>query len=191
MTALHGALLGWMPLAIVACSKARMKMSNRRPLAWAACVVLAAATPGLSALLESTPPAAEKLPGIEQQVQRQVNYARQGAGIPQLSWNERLAAEARRHAGNMAARGFFAHEDPVRGDLADRMDGSGIEWKRCAENLYAENGNANPADEAVKAWLQSPGHRKNMLDSLFSESGVGVAVRRDGTLFIVQEYLSR
>jgi uncharacterized protein YkwD len=130
-----------------------------------------------------------ELQQIEQQVYKKVNDIRNENRLPAVRWNEALASEARRHAGNMVERHFFAHEDPRRGELAERLDESGIDWSKCAENIYQEKGLDKPAEEAVKAWLQSPGHRKNMLDSGFTETGIGVAVQPDGSLYIVQEFI--
>jgi uncharacterized protein YkwD len=131
----------------------------------------------------------EDLFSIELQVQREVNEVRQTARIPKLNWNEKLTMEARRHAKNMAGRQFFSHYDSTRGDLSHRLDRSGIEWTRCAENLYSEKGFHNPAKHAVQVWLESPEHRKNMLDSMLSDAGVGAALQSDGTLFIVHVFI--
>ncbi|HTY62595.1 MAG TPA: CAP domain-containing protein [Acidobacteriota bacterium] len=134
------------------------------------------------------PLAAEELQRLEQLVQQNVNHERISKHIPQLDWNERLAAEARRHAENICNRRFFAHEDPVRGNVDRRLDASGIRWQRCAENIYAGAFNGL-VDEAVAAWRLSPEHRKIMLDSMLSEAGVGIAIRRDGTMIVVQEFI--
>jgi uncharacterized protein YkwD len=106
-----------------------------------------------------------------------------------LTLNEQLSAEARRHAKNMIRRNFFAHEDPARGDLSDRLDSVGINWMRCAENIYRENGMSNPVKDAVNAWMKSDSHRTNILDRLFKEAGVGAALQSNGTVIIVQEFL--
>ncbi len=152
------------------------------------CILFLAAAPGLSFLTDFDPPATENPRSIEQRVHEIVNRERSSRHLPQLNWNEALAAEARRHAVRIVNAGFFAHQDPVRGDIDRRLNKSGIEWMRCAENLYEGNSGDLP-EEAVKSWLQSPGHRKNMLDSMFSDSGVGVAVRRDKSIVVVQEYI--
>ena len=144
--------------------------------------------PGMLLSMDPTPPAAEDLHHVEQQIRQNVNYERISKHIPQLNWNEKLALEARRHARNIANGGFFAHEDPVRGDIDRRLDASGIEWHRCAENIYAGHA-GGLAEEAVNAWRHSPGHCKIMLDSMLSETGVGIAVRKDGTIIVVQEFI--
>jgi uncharacterized protein YkwD len=146
------------------------------------------AAPGLAFYNDSEPSAAEDIRNIELQVHQAVNRVRSLRSLPELAWNEKLAAEARRHALRIVDGHFFSHQDPVRGDIDRRLNRSGIEWMRCAENLY-EGDSPDLAKEAVNAWLHSEGHRKNMLDSMFSDAGVGVAVRRDKTIVIVQEYI--
>ena len=112
-----------------------------------------------------------ELHDIELQVQQLVNNARKTARLPQLSWNEQLALEARRHARNMIHKRFFSHQDPTRGNIDNRLDKSGIEWMQCGENLYWERGYNDPAVKAVKAWLESPEHRNTMLNSRFMQAG--------------------
>jgi uncharacterized protein YkwD len=146
------------------------------------------ASPGLAYFLDSDPSTSADLRKIELQVHQAVNKARSSRHLPELAWNEPLAAEARRHAARIVDAHFFAHRDPVRGDIDRRLDRSGIEWMRCAENLY-EGDSDELANEAVKTWLLSEGHRKNIMDSMFSDAGVGVAVKRDRTLVIVQEFI--
>ncbi len=164
-------------------------MKHSRILVQIVCFLIFAVSPGQCWFFENSAITDDSLHDIELQVQQEVNDARLSAHIPQLVWNENLAVEARRHARNMAARQFFSHQDPTRGDISRRLDKSGIDWMRCAENLYSEKGFNNPAREAVKTWLDSPGHRRNMLDSMMSEAGVGAALKSDGTLLIVQVYI--
>ena len=152
------------------------------------CIAIMLTAPGLAFFLEPDPADAVDLHKIELQVHQAVNQARNSRHLPELAWNEPLAAEARRHASRIVSGRFFAHQDPVRGDIDRRLNRSGIEWMRCAENLY-EGDNHELAKEAVKAWLLSEGHRRNMLDSMFSDAGVGIAFKKDKTVVIVQEYI--
>ena len=152
--------------------------------------MLLVAAPGLPSLLDFDPPRTGDLRKIELQVHEIVNRERISRHIPELNWSEALAGEARRHAARIANGRFFSHQDPVRGDIDIRLNKSGIEWIRCGENLY-EGDSGNLARDAVKTWLESSGHRKNMLDSKFSETGVGIAVRKDKTIVVVQEYIYR
>jgi len=118
-----------------------------------------------------------------------VNAERRLRGVRELQWDIRLAAEARRHASNMATRWFFAHDDPVRGDVGKRLTTAGVAWRKCSENLFQENGYDDPAREADLRWLASPGHRRNMLDPEVTHAGTGAARRSDGSVFVVEVYI--
>lgn len=155
----------------------------------AICIGILAAMPGL--LHSSGPASLSDLHAIESQIYRNINEIRNSAGLKPLAWNEQLAGEARRHAYNMAGRRFFGHKDPARGDLADRLDGSGIQWRLCAENLYEEKGINEPAQRAVYQWLHSPRHKKNIFDSRLVESAVGVAADADGMIIVVQDFITK
>jgi uncharacterized protein YkwD len=130
-----------------------------------------------------------QLTALERQVFQLVNNERTYRGLAELQWDDRLAAEARRQASNMAARGFFSHVDPVRGDVPDRLAKAGIPWSRFEENLLQQLGYEDPARFAVLSWMESPGHRKNILDKEVTHAGVGAARRGDGALFLAQEFI--
>jgi uncharacterized protein YkwD len=127
--------------------------------------------------------------GAEHRVFEEVNRVRRAQGLEPLEWNEMLAEEAQRQAQNMAARRFFAHRDPVRGDIGERLNASHIRWVDCAENLFRERGYNDPVAAAVRGWLESPGHRRNMLDKVMTQTGVGIAVDGPDTVLIVQEFI--
>lgn len=165
-------------------------MDYRRIWIGGLCVALLITMPGLTMPMGPVPPSETELHRIERKIQQKVNEERELQRIPQLNWNEELASEARRHAANIATGRFFAHVDPQRGDIDRRLNASGIRWRRCAENLYAGNGR-ELAEEAVAAWRRSPGHYRNMMDSMYSEAAVGLAVKRDGMIIVVQEFILR
>jgi uncharacterized protein YkwD len=149
-------------------------------------------TEGVVQVLVVSPPRSQaqiNVRGTERRVFEEVNRVRRAQGLERLEWNERLAQEARRQALNMAARRFFAHRDPVRGDIAERLNASHIEWRNCAENLSQERGYDDPVAVAVQGWLESPGHRKNMLDKVMTQTGVGVAIEGLDTVLIVQDFI--
>jgi len=127
-------------------------------------------------------------PSLERRVWEAINRERRREGAAELAWDEALAAEARRHSARMAEAGFFSHCDPVRGDLAPRLDADGIPWQACAENIALLEGDEDPVAPAVKAWLASPGHRKNLLNRVYTHSGVGVAATGGDRLWITQDF---
>jgi len=120
-----------------------------------------------------------------------VNRQRRLHSLREVIWNDAVAEQARRHSSNMMERGFFGHADPQRGGLATRLSRAGIRWIRCGENIYRESGMDEPADDAVEGWMRSPAHRASILDPLFTQSGVGIAISADTEYFITQIFVRR
>ena len=151
--------------------------------------VLALVSVGWAAPPARAPARDPRLAALERQVFQLVNNERTWRGLAELRWDDRLAALARRHASNMAARGFFAHVDPVHGDVPDRLAKAGIAWSRFEENLLEQWGYEEEARSGVLSWMASPDHRRNILDKDVTLAGVGAARHRDGRLFLAQEFI--
>ncbi|HKW97820.1 MAG TPA: CAP domain-containing protein [Bryobacteraceae bacterium] len=141
----------------------------------------------------TAPPAApapdDPLRSLALKVFEGVNRERSLHRLPKLKWSDALAEQARLESTNMMERGFFSHTDPVRGPLAERLNAAGIRWSRCSENIFREQGMDDPAESAVEGWMKSPPHREGLLDSLVTETGVGIAVSPDTEYFITQIFL--
>ncbi|MEA2601997.1 MAG: hypothetical protein QOF89_2989 [Acidobacteriota bacterium] len=106
-----------------------------------------------------------------------VNAERRKAGVPPLTANSRLDQAAQRHAGDMLARGYFAHESPEGKTVRERAKEAGFDWRAIGENIA--EGQTSVA-EVMDTWMHSPGHRRNILDRDFKELGVGLALGRNG-----------
>lgn len=112
-----------------------------------------------------------------EQVLTLTNEARAAEGLPPLSANDTLVAVAQAYAQNMADNDFMAHDDPHSGQSAgDRVTSAGYLWQNVRENLAA--GSDTP-EEVVQGWLDSPGHRENLLAADISEIGVGIVFDPD------------
>ncbi|MBW4670298.1 MAG: CAP domain-containing protein [Cyanomargarita calcarea GSE-NOS-MK-12-04C] len=98
------------------------------------------------------------------------NVERQRAGLPPLKFNGRLAVAAQKHSVDMAMRDFFNHKGEDGSSPFDRIKATGYRYSRAAENISA--GNSTPED-SVKGWMNSQGHRKNILTPDYKEIGVG------------------
>ncbi len=133
--------------------------------------------------------AAEKPGDLARRTFDAVNQERARRGLGRLKWDDDIAALARAHSGRMRDRDFFSHDDPERGDLTARIVRTPIPWSTVAENLYAEHGYPNPVQQAVKSWLDSPGHRRNMLGRGFTRTGVGVATNGQGRYWFTQIFV--
>ncbi len=150
-------------------------------------VVLAAACLAVQAGQTNT--SEQPVAAIERRVFELVTQERTSRGLNALEWDQRLAEAARRHARRMAGRGFFSHIDPDRGDLFERLKDAKIPWRKAAENLFDEKGYEDPAQRAIQGWMNSPGHRRNVLDKQLIRAGTGAARAPDGTVYVVQIYI--
>lgn len=105
----------------------------------------------------------------------QVNAARSQVGAGQLSNNSKLQSAAQMKAEDMATRNYFAHTSPDGKTPWDLMAEVGYAWSWAGENL-AVSTDVNSVSLIVNGWLNSPEHRQIMLDSRYTETGIGVAV---------------
>ena len=94
-------------------------------------------------------------------------------GSTELKLSARLAVAARGHSYDMAMRHYFLIRVPTALVPEQRIRGSGIDYAEVGENIYMEDypDHERLAERAVKGWLGSPGHRKNMLSPIFTERG--------------------
>ncbi|MBI4910527.1 MAG: putative Ig domain-containing protein [Acidobacteria bacterium] len=125
---------------------------------------------------------------MERQILEEVNRERRSRGLNKLEWDDRVAGAARNHSRNMARRKFFSHEDPVAGDMRKRLRAAGVEWTACAENLYEESRVAS-ARSVVRAWMNSAGHRQNLLNGRYTHTGVGVRV--EGRTIVTELFVTK
>ena len=107
---------------------------------------------------------------VEQDIFRLTNLERVKNGLVQLAWSDALASVARAHSQDMVSRNFFSHINPDGLDPYARMSRAGISYTAAAENIAA----AATADLIVQSWMNSPGHRANILNPLFGKIGIGV-----------------
>jgi uncharacterized protein YkwD len=107
-----------------------------------------------------------------------VNAERRKAGVPPLTASSKLDQAAQRHAEDMLARNYFAHESPERKTVRERAKEAGYDWRAIGENIA--EGQTSVA-EVMDTWMHSPGHRRNILDRDFKELGVGLALGRNGS----------
>ncbi|HEX6307247.1 MAG TPA: CAP domain-containing protein [Longimicrobiales bacterium] len=121
-----------------------------------------------------------------------VNGARHARGIAQLVEDGALNRAARGHAEELAARGTLDHNstDPRLRTMTMRIEAAGGTWVRAAENLASTSGAASDVPvRTVRLWLDSEGHRRNMLSPAYTHTGVGVAVDRRGIWYVTQLYV--
>ncbi len=111
------------------------------------------------------------------------NAERTERGLPPLRWEATLYRAATAHAQEMAARQSISHQYPGEPELATRAKSAGARFSVIAENV-AE---APTAVRIHDAWMNSPGHRANLLDPHVDAVGISV-LQRNGELYAVQDF---
>lgn len=130
---------------------------------------------------------------IERAIHEVTNERRCRHGRSALSVDHHLAMIAREHSRDMATNDFFAHESPANESTADRYDRADYEWRRCGENISYKHPTSLRdaraiATEFVEGWLDSPGHRENLLGSDWAVEGIGVYCCSDGHVYATQNF---
>ncbi len=107
---------------------------------------------------------------FEQEVVALTNEERQKQGLPALEIDEELSKVAKQKSEDMAANGYFSHNSPTHGSPFDMIQQAGIDYRTAGENIA--KGQQTP-EEVVNAWMNSEGHRANILNENFTHIGVG------------------
>jgi uncharacterized protein YkwD len=116
----------------------------------------------------------------EAEVLRLVNDERAKVGCAPVAVEAHLTAAARQHSLDMAQRNYFSHDTPEGVKAATRMTNAGYQWSMAGENIAA--GQRTPAD-VMKSWMNSAGHRANILNCAYKHLGVGFANGVSGSAY--------
>ncbi|NWF26578.1 CAP domain-containing protein [Streptomyces sp. PKU-EA00015] len=115
--------------------------------------------------------------GAEAQVLALVNKERSAAGCGPVTANDRLTQAADDYSDVMADSGVMSHTGPDGSTMTSRVEAAGYAWSTLGENIA--QGQPDAAS-VMDAWMNSPGHRANILNCSFEELGVGVHVGDGG-----------
>jgi uncharacterized YkwD family protein/spore coat assembly protein SafA len=119
-----------------------------------------------------TVPNLDATKSIESQVIQLTNQERAKHGLKPLAADWQLSRVARYKSVDMRDKNYFQHNSPTYGSPFDMMKSFGVSYRSAGENIAA--GQRTP-QEVVKAWMDSPGHRANILKSGYTHIGVGHA----------------
>lgn len=109
---------------------------------------------------------------FESEVIELVNVEREARNLHPLSYNQELTVAARLHSQDMGDRNYFNHTTPDGTKFNERIVDAGYDYRNCGENIAA--GYATPA-AVFDGWMESDGHRANILDPDYCDIGVGYA----------------
>ncbi len=123
---------------------------------------------------------------LEQLAHQQINQYRKSRNLPPLKLDNSISKQARIHSQNMAqGKSPFSHKG-----FEKRIDAvsSKISYRSAAENVAYNQGYSNPVESAVKGWIKSPGHHKNMIGN-YNLTGIGVAKNSQGEYYFTQIFI--
>lgn len=121
----------------------------------------------------------------ERQVVQLVNVERQKNGLNALSLDSAISNVARTKSKDMADNNYFAHNSPTYGSAGNMLKQFGISYTAWGENIAS--GQDTP-QEVVNAWMNSEGHRANILSPNFTKIGVGYVTNSKGTPYWTQMF---
>ena len=127
--------------------------------------------------------AQDKAARPERELFEATNRERIAHGLPALEWNDALAVAARKHASEMAHKEELSHQFPGEPSLPSRVKKAGAHFVWLSENVAL---GSNPS-VIHAAFVKSPSHRANILDSDMNVMGVGI-VEHNGQLFAVEDF---
>jgi uncharacterized protein YkwD len=121
---------------------------------------------------------------LERAVHEQINRYRADQGLNALTWNDAIATQARQHSANMAnGQTGFGHDG-----FQSRVQGTGLDYQGAAENVAYNQGSSDPVTVAVKGWIASPGHLKNIKGN-YETAGIGIAQNAKGEIYFTQVFI--
>jgi len=151
---------------------------------------------------------------LERNIHDLINRERRKHGLSPLAWNDTLSSIARKHSQDMSMRNYFSHDTPEGYDLSYRnrqagyscaVHGQGNIYYMGAENIFQNNlydrvvfmdgvahydwnNGGKIAESTVHGWMNSQGHRKNILTPHWKSEGIGVAISPDDKVYITQNF---
>lgn len=123
----------------------------------------------------------------EQEVFNLINAQRTAAGLSALKIDEELQNVARIKAKDMVGNNYFSHNSPTYGTPFNMIKNFGITYKAAGENIAGNSTNKG----AVNAWMNSSGHKANILSSNYNYTGIGVVSSSKYGKIYVQMFIGK
>jgi len=174
-----------------------------------------ASPPADTTVYKKKPQPEIRIQELEKRIHALINMERKKSGLSQFGWDDGLSRIARKHSSDMAKRKYFDHVSPDGHDFVFRYKESGY---TCAIPIHAErkifigaenillnylydtvttvngvpyydwNSQEKIAESTVRGWMNSPGHRKNILTPTIMNEGIGVVISPDDKVYITQNF---
>lgn len=128
---------------------------------------------------------------VEQSIYKQVNEQRVKAGLAPLSYSSTMQSYARNKSLDMGKNNYFSHTNKQGKRMVDDIKADGVPFTSWGENIAYIGGVTDPtalANQFMTNWMNSPGHRANILSPNFTSIGVGV-YQSGNKVYATQEFL--
>ena len=136
---------------------------------------------GVSGLVQKCAPPAVSAPiDISTQCNDLVNVARAAAGLTPLTIVGSLNSAAEQHSTDQATRRTMSHTGSDGSNAGQRMTRNGYTWSTWGENVAAGQSDCT---SVIGAWMNSEGHRANILNPAMTDIGIGAVTATDGTIY--------
>ena len=123
----------------------------------------------------------------EKEVFNLINQQRTNNGLSALKEDNEVQRVARIKAEDMVTNNYFSHTSPTYGSPFDMLKSFKISYKTAGENIAANSSNSG----AVNAWMNSSGHKANILNSSFNYTGIGVVNSSKYGKIFVQMFIGK
>ncbi|MCY6483899.1 CAP domain-containing protein [Clostridium aestuarii] len=131
-------------------------------------------------------PSLDEIKKLEHEVVKLVNVERSKQGLKPLKENWQLSRVSRYKSQDMVDKNYFSHTSPTYGSPFKMIKDFGVSYRTAGENIAY--GQTTPT-AVMKSWMNSTGHRQNILNPNFSQIGVGVARNKQGQLYWTQMFI--
>ena len=128
----------------------------------------------------------DSMSSYENQVVTLVNQRRSQSGLPALKRGSTTSYVAQLKARDMATKGYFSHQSPTYGSPFTMLQNFGLRFSAAGENIAY--GQQTP-QAVMNAWMNSAGHRANILSRSYTFIGVGAGKNKNGVIYWTQEFV--
>ena len=123
----------------------------------------------------------------EKEVFNLINTQRTNNGLPALKISNEVQNVARIKAQDMVDKNYFSHNSPTYGSPFDMLKSFKVSYTSAGENIAGNSSNSG----AVNAWMNSPGHKANILNNSFNYTGIGVVTSPKYGKIYVQMFIGK
>ena len=132
-------------------------------------------------------PSGSRFRQMELEIVRLVNQERANRGISQVVEDWEISRVARIKSQDMIDNNYFSHNSPIYGSPFEMLTSFRIPFTEAAENIASGQ---QSAEQAMNSWMNSSGHRSNILNTRYNKIGVGIARRgTTGPLYFTQIFV--